>query len=184
MKIITVTGYKPMELGIFKEDDTKIKFIKAAIEKKLIGFIEEGLEWVLISGQMGVELWTAEVVLELKEMYDIKVAIIPPFENQENRWPEQIQQKYQELIQAVDFYKPIYKGDYKGAFQFKAKNLWLIDKSDGCLLLMDDEFRGSNRFFYDIAMEAEKDYPVHLITPADLEDIVDEMQMADPDYWE
>lgn len=53
MKILAVTGYKSMELGIFKEDDERIKFIKAAIQKRLIGFIEEGLEWVLISGQMG-----------------------------------------------------------------------------------------------------------------------------------
>lgn len=58
MKILTVTGYKPMELNIFKEGDPRIAFIKAAIEKRLIYFIEEGLEWVLISGQMGVELWT------------------------------------------------------------------------------------------------------------------------------
>ena len=98
MKILTVSGYKPMELNIFKEDDPRITFIKAAIEKRLIGFIEEGLEWVLISGQMGVELWTADLVLELKEMYDINIGVFPPFENQDNRWPDSIKEKYQELI--------------------------------------------------------------------------------------
>lgn len=41
MNIVTVTGYKPMELSIFKENDPRIDFIKAAIEKRLIGFIEE-----------------------------------------------------------------------------------------------------------------------------------------------
>ncbi|MYL61040.1 DUF1273 family protein, partial [Virgibacillus halodenitrificans] len=71
MNIVTVTGYKPMELSIFKENDSRIDFIKAAIEKRLIGFIEEGLQWVIISGQMGVELWTAEVVMDLKEKYNI-----------------------------------------------------------------------------------------------------------------
>lgn len=28
MKIITVTGYRSMELGIFKESDERIKYIK------------------------------------------------------------------------------------------------------------------------------------------------------------
>ncbi|MEC5425701.1 DUF1273 domain-containing protein [Virgibacillus sp. C22-A2] len=184
MKIITVTGYKPMEIGIFKENDPKINFIKAAIEKRLIGFIEEGLEWVIVSGQMGVELWTAEIVLDLKDMYDINIGIFPPFENQESRWPESLQEKYQELISVVDFYKPIYQGDYKGAFQFKAKNMWMADKSDGCLLLMDDEFPGSNRFFHEAAKAVEGDYPMYVITPTDLDDVVEEMKMADPDYWD
>ncbi|GAB3061809.1 SLOG family protein [Virgibacillus ainsalahensis] len=184
MRILTVTGYKPMELNIFKEDDPRISFIKAAMEKRLRGFIEEGLEWVLISGQMGVELWTAEVVLDLKEEYDINIAIFPPFENQESRWPEALQEKYQEIISVVDFYKPIYQGDYKGAFQFKAKDMWLVDKSDGCLMLMDEEFQGSTRFFHRVAKDAAEDYPIFVITPADLDDVVEEMRMADPDYWE
>ena len=173
-----------MELGIFKEDDERIKFIKAAIQKRLIGFVEEGLEWVLVSGQMGVELWTAEVVLDLQEMYDIKIGIFPPFENQEKRWPEQLQEKYRELTMAADYYKPIYVGDYKGAYQFKAKNLWFIDKSDGCLLLMDEEFPGSNRFLYEAAKNAEGNYPIYTITPADLDDAVEELRMEDPEYWD
>lgn len=182
MKVLTVTGYKSMELSIFKADDHKISFIKAAIKKRLITFIEEGLEWVLISGQMGVELWTGEVVLELKETYDIKIGVIPPFENQENRWPEPMQHTYQELVMAADFHQPLYKGDYKGAFQFKAKNDWFVEKSDGCLILLDDEYPGSNRFFYEKARNAPN-YPIYLITPSDLDDAVEEQRMADPDYW-
>ncbi|GGB47288.1 DUF1273 family protein [Virgibacillus dakarensis] len=182
MKVLTVTGYKPMELNIFKVDDHRITFIKAAIRKRLIAFIEEGLEWVLISGQMGVELWAAEVVRELREQYDVKLAIIPPFESQEERFPEPIQQQYQELVSIADFYKPLYVGYYKGAFQFKAKNKWLIDKSDGCLIVMDEEFPGSGRFFY-LEAKGWDNYPVYSITPADLDDVVEELRMADPDYW-
>src|SRR5699024_1553763 len=99
-------GYKPMELNIFKVDDQRISFIKAAIRQRLVGFIEEGLEWVVVSGQMGVELWAAEVVMELQEQYDIRLALIPPFENQETRWPESIQQVYQKLTAVADFYRP------------------------------------------------------------------------------
>lgn len=182
IKRLYVTGYKSMELGIFKENDPKIAIIKAAIEKRLIGFIEEGLEWVLVTGQMGVELWTAEVCLDLKEMYDIQIAMIPPFENQESRWPEALKQKYQELSFTVDFYQPLYKGDYKGPYQFQAKNQWLIDKSDGCLILMDEEHQGSNSYFLNVAKKSE-DYPLFTITPFDLDDIVEEMRMNDPNYW-
>ncbi|WP_010529727.1 SLOG family protein [Lentibacillus jeotgali] len=183
MKVLAVTGYKPMEINIFKHDDERIDIIKAAITKRLIGFIEEGLEWVLISGKMGVELWAGEAALELRDQYGLKFAVIPPFENQEERWPEPIQQAYQELTAAADFFRPLYKGGYSGPYQYQTNNKWLIDKSDGCLMLLDEEFPGSNRYFYDEARQVENDYPIYVITPADLEDMVEEMRMTDPDYW-
>lgn len=185
MKKITVTGYKPMELGIFSEEDERIKFIKQAIKKRLISLIEEGVEWVLISGKMGVELWTAEVILdELKDVYDIQIGIIPPFENQESRWPEPMKMKYEEMTMTADFYQPLYKGDYKGPFQFKTRDKWIIEKSDGCLILLDDEYPGSNKYFYDEVKQTEKDYPMYIITPMDLDDVVNEMQMDESDYWD
>lgn len=183
IKNLVVSGCKPMELSIFNEEDPRIKFVKRAIEKRLIQFIEEGLEWVLISGQMGVELWTAEVVLGLKEIYDIQIAMIPPFENMASRWPEALQHKYEELSFTVDFYEPLYQGDYRGPFQFRRRDEWLIDKSDACLLLMDEEYPGSVGYFYNVVKKRD-DYPSYFITPFDIEEVVQEIQMQDPRYWE
>lgn len=171
-----------MELNIYDESDSRIRFLKKSIEKRLLSFIDEGLEWVLLSGQMGVEMWTAEIILELKDSYDIKFAIIPPFENQNSRWPEVYQQKYQNLIYAADFYHAIYNDDYKGPYQFRERDLWFVDKSDGCLLLMDEEFPGSTKYFYNIAKQAAN-YPVYFITPSDIDEVIEEIQMTDPDYW-
>ncbi len=122
-------------------------------------------------------------MLDLSADYDIKLGIIPPFEGQESRWPEAIKQTYLELTAAADFYQPLYKGEYKGAYQFKARDKWLIAKSDACLILMDEEHQGSTKFFH---LEAKQtaDYPIFTITPEDLEDIVEEIQMQDPSYWE
>lgn len=183
MEILTVTGYKPMEINIFNEDDEKIKFVKHAIKKRLISFIEEGLKWVLISGQMGVEMWTADIVFELRDIYAINIAVIPPFENQSKRWPEALQLKYEKMTLNADFYHPIYKGEYKGPYQFRARDMWLIDKSDACLLLIDEEHPGSVKYFKDVAETAD-DYPVYTITPFDLEEAVEEMRMEDPSFWD
>ncbi|WP_226034727.1 SLOG family protein [Aquibacillus saliphilus] len=185
MKVVTITGYKPLEMNIFKPDDHKIEFIKAAIKKKLISLIEEGLEWVLMSGQMGVEQWTSQIIINLKDQYDIKLAIIPPFENQEAKWPEHYQSVYEEMRIHADFYQPLYKDEYKGPYQFKARDKWLIEKSEGCLILLDEEFPGSTRFFLEEAKKStvRKEYPILTITPYDLEDIVQEIELNNPDYW-
>lgn len=165
-----------MELTIFNENDERIKYIKQALKRRIVGFIEEGLEWVIISGQMGVEMWTAEVVLDLKETYDIKIGMIPPFENQHKRWPEPLQHKYEELLFTVDFSKPIFNSEYKGPHQFRARDKWLMEKSDACLILVDEDHPGDVGYFYDAAKQQDN-YPIYLITPLDLDDVVEEMRM-------
>lgn len=182
MKVLTVTGYKPMELNIFNESDERIKYIKYALEQRLRGFIEEGIEWVLISGQMGVEMWTAEVIFDLQETYEVKLGVFPPFENLASRWPEALQHKYGVMIQQADFYEPIYNGDYRGPFQFKAKDKWFVEKSDASLILMDQEYPESTVYYHRVA-EAADNHPIYYITPLDLQDIVDTMQMMEGD-WE
>ena len=66
VKVVTISGYKPFELGIFKQNHPAVKYIKTAIQKELEDMISDGLEWVIISGQLGTELWAAEVVFDLQ----------------------------------------------------------------------------------------------------------------------
>lgn len=184
MKVVTITGYKPIELSIFKPDDPKIIFIKETIKKRLIPFIEDGLKWVLISGQMGVEMWTGEVIMDLKDTYDIKLGVIPAFEKQEERWPEAYQNTYQKLVMGADFHQSIYQSEYKGPFQFKARDKWLIDKSAGAIVLFDEEQPGSPAFFLEEAHKLQKEnYPVYYITPFDLEETVNELEINNSSYW-
>lgn len=175
-KVMTVTGYKSYELNIAKLSDPKIFFIKEALRKAIIAFIENGGEWILISGQLGVELWAAEVIRDLRDNYEIKYAVIPPFDEQEKRWSEGEQAMYQKIIAEADFFQLLYQGPYKGPFQFKAKNKWLLEKSDASLILVDEEFPGSVQYYLDIAKQEEKhnSYSIYYLTPFDLEEIVRE----------
>ncbi|WP_082234029.1 SLOG family protein [Halobacillus massiliensis] len=186
MKTIVVTGYKPIELGIFKHDDPKIQIIKEAIKKRILSFIDDGGEWVIVSGQMGVELWTAEVVLDLKSEYDIFLGIIPPFLNQQQRWPEHLQAIYEETREQADFYKPVYEKEYEGPYQFRARDQFLVEHSNGCLLLYDEDTPGSPQYFLKLVYQYKQhhDYLVSFITPLDLEDTAEEVRLASPDYWE
>lgn len=68
-KVIYVSGYRSFELGVFKENDPKIQVVKNVLKKELHQLAEEGLEWVLVSGNLGVELWAVQIVAELKEEY-------------------------------------------------------------------------------------------------------------------
>lgn len=178
MKVLTIAGNKPLELNISNEKDKRIFFVKMALKKRLISLIEEGLEWVIMSAQMGIELWAAEVVLELKEEYPIQLGIFPPFLEYESRWPEMYQESFLHVTSEADFFQPLYNQSYKGAFQFINKDYWLIEKSDGCLLLADEDYPGSVGYFLEkVKKEQEQaEYYMTIITPNDLEDVVREYQ--------
>lgn len=179
MKVLTVTGYKPFEMNISALNDPRIAYIKAVIKRKLLTFIDQGLEWILVTGQQGIELWTCEVVFDLKQTYPIRLAIVPPFDQQESRWPESLQNNYQEVLAQADFMKLLYDTTYSGPYQLKAKNSFVINKSDACLCLVDLDHPGSVRYILEEA-QAKTNYPVYYITPLDLEDqiymILDEQE--------
>ncbi|MDQ0206022.1 SLOG family protein [Alkalicoccobacillus murimartini] len=174
MKTLLITGYKPHELGIFDTKHPGIQYIKKALSKQLISLIEEGIEWVIISGQQGVELWSAEVVFDLKELYpDVKVAVLLPFLEQEAQWKEASKEQYQHVLNHADFVKAITNRVYDSPAQLRLKNDYLVDKSDALLILYDEDHPGTPKFYLEPALKkqgGQQNYPIYYLTPEDIED--------------
>jgi len=180
MKIAVISGYKPFEIGIFKREEPAVEYIKLAIRKNLQIMLEEGLEWVLISGQLGTELWAAEVVydLQMEEYPDLKLGIITPFLGQEQNWKELNKEWYEEITIQADFVDSVSKKAYENPQQLRDKNVFLLKKSDALLLFYDEENPGSPKYLYELAqMYQEKNtYEIRKIQFSDLQDIVEEVR--------
>lgn len=178
--VLAVSGYKHFELGIFKNDHPSVQYIKEALRKTIIPKLEEGVEWIIISGQLGVELWAAEVVFELQiDFPEVKLAVITPFLNQEASWNEQNKEWYQSILAQADFVDSITKKGYEKPWQFRLKNQFFIEKSNSLLLLYDQEKEGSPKYLYEMAIQYQSNhnYPIELITFYDLQMVVEEEQL-------
>ncbi|WP_301420427.1 DUF1273 domain-containing protein [Mammaliicoccus lentus] len=176
MSSIYFTGYKPFELNIFNDDQPEVKVIKAYIKELIENEIEEGVEWVIISGQLGFELWTAEVTIDLKNKYpDLKLAVLTPFLNHFNKWNETNQQKYQNIVMNADYVNAIHQSEYQGAFQFRQANDFILDNTDKTILFYDDEQEASPKYFKTKLVDfAEKtNYTYNVITFMDLQDFME-----------
>ncbi|MFC7370575.1 DUF1273 domain-containing protein [Fictibacillus iocasae] len=180
MQTLLVTGYKSHELGIFKENHEGVYYIKKALLSKLSAFVEEGLEWVIISGQTGVEMWAAEVVISLKErLPELKLAVITPFLEQEKNWNETKQEQYEEILMQADYVDSVTKRPYENPGQLKVKNAFLVAKTEGMLILFDEEKEGSPKYYLQAARQKQErgeTYEIHFITPYDLELIYQDEQ--------
>ncbi|MGY4689947.1 DUF1273 domain-containing protein [Salibacterium sp. K-3] len=180
MKVLAVSGYKPRELGIFNPEAGEIDYIKKTVKAKLYGFMEEGLEWVVVSGQPGVEQWTAEVVIDLKtEQPGLRLAVLPPFLHQDSIWPDHARERYQRIIQQADYSEAVSNKEYENPGQLRAKNDFIIMKTDALLVLYTEDQPGSPEYYLEAAERkaSAQHYPVYLITPDDLQQTVEEEMM-------
>lgn len=173
MQIVTITGYKGIELGVFSKKDPAIPFIKKALKKQILYYIELGVEWFLISGQLGVEIWAGQVILELKDEYPtIKLGVFPPFLEQECNWNDGNKEEYYGVVGYADYVNNITNRKYEGPWQFALKNEFLIKKCDELLILYDNNHQGSPKFMVQMAEKMKKS--ITFITMDDLQEIVNE----------
>jgi uncharacterized phage-like protein YoqJ len=177
MRVLAITGYKPYELNIFSNNHPAVSHIQLAIRQRLLPLLEEGLEWIVISGQLGVELWAAETAYDLRVEYpQLQVAILTPFLNQEERWNEMNREYYEWIVSEADFVDSITKRPYESPAQFRWKNEWIVRKSDGLLIVYDEEKEGTPKYMLEVAKRKEN-YPIFPITFSDLQAIIEEVQI-------
>jgi uncharacterized phage-like protein YoqJ len=184
-KVAVISGYKAYELGIFKQSHPAVQYIKLALLKQLTTLVEEGLEWVVISGQPGVELWAAEVVFELQQyLPDLKLSVLTPFLNQEEKWSESNKEWYESVLVQADHVDSITKRPYEKPLQLIMANQFLIQKSDVLVLLYDDEKEGSPRFILEAAKKrkSQESYDIRIISFSDLQLIIEDEQFKQQDF--
>ncbi|MBH5318259.1 DUF1273 domain-containing protein [Paenibacillus sp. GSMTC-2017] len=178
MKNVLITGYRAHELNIFSQKHKGIIYIQKAITNKLIPLIEEGLEWVITPGQYGVDLWACEAVIALKSQYPhLKLSILTAYSNPEESWKEDKKTYFQQLLNGVDYYASVTKGEYEGVWQFTARDELMLRKTDGIILVYDEDGgAGSPRFMKEKAMRKSQadGYRYISIASDDIQSIADE----------
>ena len=103
MKTCAFTGHRPKDLG-YPESDGRCAALKEKLRSLIIRMIEEEGVTHFISGMaQGVDMYAAEIVLELKEKYpQITLECAIPYERQAVRWPEALRDRYFSIAEHCD----------------------------------------------------------------------------------
>lgn len=170
MVSVLVVGYKAFDLGIFGDKDQRLKIIKAAIRRDLIYILENGMKWLVFTGNLGFEVWVLEVAKELQEEYNFQLATIFIFENQGENWNEANQEKLANF-KNVDFIKYAYPS-YENPSQFRTYNQFLLESTDGAYLFYDEENETKLKYLYQMMKENEQ-YHIKKLTFDDLNEMAE-----------
>lgn len=171
LKTLFVTGYRSSELSVFTEKDPKIQVVKKVIKMQLKAFLEEGLKWIVIGGNLGVEIWAGQVALELKKEYpELQLAIIQAYQGFEEHWNESNQQNLHFLKTQADFVDSVSRKLYHDPSQLKNHTSFMIQHTDGALVIYDEEYPGKTKFFLEEVKKQPTNDP-YLVTCVTMDDL-------------
>ena len=137
MTTALIMGYSNFDLGVFNEKDIRIKIIKKAIRRDLESLAEEGIKWLVFTGNLGFESWVLDVANEMKDEYDFSLATIFDFETHGENWNEANQLKLSQFKQ-VDFVKYAYP-KYEHMGQLRDYQRFLLENTDLAYFFYDPE---------------------------------------------
>lgn len=142
MQRIWVSGYRAFELAVFDPKDPKKTIIERVLKEFLTQWLNQNEEesWLITGPQLGVEQWSAEAGLSLKEDYPrLKVAMMLPFADFASRWNEANQSQLASLKAAVDFSAEVSPQPYQSPEQLRMYQRFMFEHTDRLLLVYDPD---------------------------------------------
>lgn len=137
------TGYRPQKMPFgFNEMDPRCVDFKVRLQESIEMLIWEGFSHFLSGGAMGMDMYAAETVLELRQKYPwIGLEMVIPYDSQAERWEEVYRTRYAILLEAADIITCTGHEYTKGAL-FR-RNRYLVDNADLLLAAYDGQPGGT-----------------------------------------
>lgn len=143
-KTACFTGHRPQSIPYLWDEQSKESLkLKDEIEKAIIHLIENENVIHFISGMaIGVDMISAELVLELKAQYpNITLECALPCETQAARWSEKYRNRYFTDIEQSDK-ETLLQTHYTNDCMMK-RNKYMVDKSDFVIAVWNGDASGT-----------------------------------------
>ena len=130
------TGHRPEKLTRTEKE------IKADLRAEIDQAIQDGFHVFITGMARGVDLWAAEIVLDLrKRNKELKLICAVPYEGFEERWSWQWRRLYRNVLDKADLVRIIGQGYSSGIFQIR--NEWLVNHSARVIAVFSGEPSGT-----------------------------------------
>lgn len=140
--VASFTGHRPNKLKGYNPKDNKELLWK--IHAAIVDLIENKCADTFINGlALGVDIWSAKIVLKLKEKYPhIKLISAIPCRNHSCKWREEDRNLWQEVCDKSDEVVLVTDEDYK-PYLMQIRNEWMVNKSDIVIAIWDGSKGGT-----------------------------------------
>ncbi len=118
------------------------KEIKEALRKEIEQAVRDGLAVFITGMSRGVDLWAAEIVLEMrKQNKAIKLICAIPHDGFESHWSAEWKRLYRRVQEEADLVRIICNRYHSGVYQIR--NQWLVNHSSRVIAVFNDQPSGT-----------------------------------------
>ena len=138
------TGHRPQKLPFgFDEGDARCAAFKRRLREAVLALAGEGYTHFLSGGALGMDIWAAEAVLELRETRPgLVLEMVSPFDAQAARWSAAYRARHDRLFDEADIVTAT--GHRFSPTCLERRNRYRVDNAD-LLLAAYDGLPGGTR---------------------------------------
>lgn len=142
-KRCSFTGYRPQKMPFgFNERDARCIDFKARLYATIETLIKQGYSHFISGGALGVDMYAAEAVIDLKQKYPwIILEMVSPFDAQASKWESEYQARHKRLFDEADITTAT-GHEYTRGSMFR-RNHYLVDNADVLLAAYDGQPGGT-----------------------------------------
>lgn len=152
---ICFTGHRPARLGGYAPNPIQ-NWVKQSLNDVIQKPINKEINWFVSGGALGVDLWAAEIVIEIKKQgKPVNFCIAKPFPSQASRWKEEAKAAYNNIIRKSDKIIEVSGGGF-AAWKMHKRNRWMVDHSKYVIAVWDQVKKGGTWNCLEYALKKEK----------------------------
>jgi uncharacterized phage-like protein YoqJ len=151
------TGHRPHKLFGYSSKSTGNLRIISSIKNEIIRHIEMGVNTFISGMALGIDMWSAQEVLKLKEIYPhIKLICAIPCIEQYKVWKEDSAiEEYHKIIEQAD--EVIYVSDKPYTDKcMHDRDKWMVDRSKYLIAVYNGDTNGGTYITYKYARKKNK----------------------------
>ena len=157
---IMVTGHRPDKLWGYDLSISQYRQLKDRIKNKILKIVGKN-PFVMISGMaLGVDTLFAELALELKSDYDVKLFCAIPCKGQDKYWQPKCKEKYKELVAKAD--SVYFVSDSYSPNCMQKRNQFMVNLCDYAIAVWDGSKGGTSDTVKRIKKSGK---PLEIISP-------------------
>ena len=120
---VCFTGHRPEKLNISERK------VKELLKTAIIDAINDGYITFISGMARGIDIWSAEIVLELKKKFpEIHLICAIPYDGFEKRWDTADQERYNYILERADYIKYVCEHYSRQCFQIR--NVFMVNHSN------------------------------------------------------
>ena len=135
MKGVCLTGNRPQKIP-FAENSRECEELKERLRSVVVSLIEEGYTRFISGMALGSDIWFAECVLSLKDVYpDIELEAAVPYIGQSDRLAVADRFRYDRILRACN--EVTYVSDNYTKYCMNKRNRYMVDHASHIIALYD-----------------------------------------------